>query len=166
VTLKTTGVSAHFGKARDCRLIESANNTMVPIDNRNSNVQSGVTSCNNTLMTGKTVPQLTAMAASSRMACGRCNVDARRSPDPCATTPARCLRRFGLDSFRHDQRKVTWSALVIRRHRTAPTVSACLRNSRTRSRQAADGAWAISSSHVSSTAALNLARSACAAWAR
>jgi ABC transporter substrate binding protein len=69
-------------------------------------------------------------------------------------------------SIRRDQRKSVWSALVIRRHRTAPTVSACLRKSRTRPRQAADGAWAISSSHVSSTAALNLARSACAARAR
>jgi hypothetical protein len=68
--------------------------------------------------------------------------------------------------FGRDQRKVVWSALVIRRNRTAPTVSACLRKSRTRPRQAADGAWTISSSHVSSTVALNLARSARAALAR
>jgi hypothetical protein len=65
-----------------------------------------------------------------------------------------------------DQRKAMWSANVIRRHRTAPTVSACSRKSHTRAWQAADGAWATSSSHVSSTAALNLARSACAASAR
>src|SRR5260370_25749824 len=65
-----------------------------------------------------------------------------------------------------DQRNVVWSALMIRRHRTAPTVSACLRKLHTRFRHAADGAWATSSSHVSSTAMLNLARSACAAPAR
>jgi hypothetical protein len=46
------------------------------------------------------------------------------------------------------QRKLVWSARVIRRHNTAPTVSACLRKSRTRPRHAAVGASAISSSHV------------------
>lgn len=69
-------------------------------------------------------------------------------------------------SLRRDQRKTMWVALVIRRHRTAPTVSAWTRKSRTRRRLAGDGAWAISSSHVSSTAALNLARSTGAARAR
>jgi hypothetical protein len=59
-TLKTTGASSRFGKLRDCRLAEIANKTVVPIDDRKTNVQSGVTSCNIALMTGQAVPQLTA----------------------------------------------------------------------------------------------------------
>jgi hypothetical protein len=50
-------------------------------------------------------------------------------------------------SFRRDPGNVVWSALVIRRHRTVPT---CRPASR-KSGQAAEGAWAISSSMTASS---------------
>jgi hypothetical protein len=121
-----------------------------------------------TTMSGRTLlwPRMHRLSSHSAVRYHRHEADPPRTSSSTLRVVVSGRHSCPATSFRRDQRDAVWSALVIQRRRKAPKVSACLCKSRTRPRQAADGAWAISSSHVSSTAALNLTRSACAARAR